>query len=64
MTTRRLGEDEKQTISATESRKALVQYPGSLVKVVVGNETDDNGAPKVKILLAGQSEGYVSPAAA
>jgi hypothetical protein len=62
MPTRRLGEDEKQTILATESQKALVQNPGSVVKVVVGSQTDDNGAAIVKVLLAGQSEGFTTAA--
>jgi hypothetical protein len=62
MPKRTLGEDEKQTIVATASQQALAQYPGSMVKVVVAKQTDDNGAPQVKILLAGQSEGFVTAA--
>jgi hypothetical protein len=58
----RLSEEEKQRISMQQSAKALAQFPGSFVKVVVGDETEDNGEPKVRIFLAGQSEAYVSGA--
>jgi hypothetical protein len=62
MPTRKLGEDEKQTITATATQQALAQYPGSMVKVVVSTQTDANGAPVIKILHAGQSEGFTSAA--
>jgi hypothetical protein len=52
----RLSEEQKQRINMNESAKALPQYPGSFVKVFVWDETDDNGVPRVKIILAGQNE--------
>ena len=62
MPTRKLGEDEKQTIGATATQQLIAQYPGSLAKVVVSSQTDANGAPIIKILHAGQSEGFTSAA--
>jgi hypothetical protein len=62
MPSRKLGEDEMQMITATTTQQMQAQYPGSLSKVVVSKQTDVNGAPIIKVLLAGQSEGFTSAA--
>jgi hypothetical protein len=62
MAKRRLSTEEIQTIIGQQGPKALSFHPGSFRKVVVAQETDDNGAPVVMIVLAGQSDIYLPPA--
>jgi hypothetical protein len=50
-----LSEEERQRIVLWQRQIAIAQYPGSLAGIFVEPETDQNGIPKVKILLAGQT---------
>lgn len=60
MPKRTLSEGEKQSIVTQQTQQAIAQYPGSFRKVVVADQTGDDGAPVVTVVLAGQPESYVS----